>query len=60
MMKELIHALTHYREIRVLQALHGDPESPPRDTDIDFIIVKFEDIVERVIEGLNAVGIEVL
>jgi adenylate cyclase len=35
---ELTHALSHYREIRVLQALHGDPESSPPETDIDFVI----------------------
>jgi adenylate cyclase len=35
---ELAHALSHYREIRVLQALHGDPESSHSETDIDFTI----------------------
>ena len=35
---ELAHALGHYREIRVLEALHRDQKSPPRETDIDFIM----------------------
>jgi TolB-like protein len=35
---ELAHALGHYREIRVLEALHRDQKSPPREADIDFII----------------------
>jgi TolB-like protein len=35
---ELAHALGHYREIRILEAPHRDPESAPSETDIDFII----------------------
>jgi len=35
---ELAHALSHYKEIRVLEALHRDPALPPPDADIDFVI----------------------
>jgi adenylate cyclase len=35
---ELAHALSHYREIRVLEALHRDQKSISRVTDTDFII----------------------
>jgi adenylate cyclase len=35
---ELSHALSHYREIRILQALHRNPESPPSEMGIDFVI----------------------
>jgi adenylate cyclase len=35
---ELTHALSHYREFRVLEARHRQQESTPRQTDIDFII----------------------
>ncbi len=35
---ELAHALGHYREIRILEALHRDQKSPPPEADIDFII----------------------
>jgi TolB-like protein len=36
---ELAHALGHYREIRVLEALHRDQKSPPPpEADIEFII----------------------
>ena len=35
---ELAHALSHYREFRVLEALHRDEASAPRNPDIDFII----------------------
>ena len=35
---ELAHALGHYREIRVLEALHRDQESAPSEMDLDFII----------------------
>jgi adenylate cyclase len=35
---ELAHALGHYREIQVLEALHRDQKSPPPEADIDFII----------------------
>jgi adenylate cyclase len=35
---ELAHALSHYREIRVLEALHRDQKSPPPEMDFDFII----------------------
>ncbi|MDJ0819556.1 MAG: hypothetical protein QNJ58_25360 [Desulfobacterales bacterium] len=35
---ELAHALSHYRELRVLEALHRDEASRPRNADIDFII----------------------
>ena len=35
---ELVHALSHYREIRVLEALHSDMESAPREAHIDFLV----------------------
>jgi adenylate cyclase len=35
---ELAHALSHYREIRVLEALHRDQKSLPWETDIDFMM----------------------
>jgi TolB-like protein len=35
---ELAHALSHYREIQVLEAYHRDPQSSPPDSDIDFNI----------------------
>ncbi|MDX2501812.1 MAG: hypothetical protein QNL14_15085, partial [Deltaproteobacteria bacterium] len=35
---ELAHALSHYREIRVLEALHRDQKSPPPEMDFDFIV----------------------
>jgi adenylate cyclase len=35
---ELAHALSHYQEIRVLEALHRDQKSTSPETDIDFII----------------------
>jgi adenylate cyclase len=35
---ELTHALSHYREFRVLEARHLQQESTPRKTDIDFTI----------------------
>jgi adenylate cyclase len=35
---ELAHALSHYREIRVLEAPHRDQKSPPPEMDFDFII----------------------
>jgi adenylate cyclase len=35
---ELAHALSHYREIRVLEAFQRDPGSPPPETNIDFVI----------------------
>ena len=35
---ELTHALSHYREFRVLEAHHGQQNSAPRPTDIDFTI----------------------
>jgi adenylate cyclase len=35
---ELAHALSHFKEIRVLKAHHRNQESTPRKTDIDFII----------------------
>jgi adenylate cyclase len=35
---ELAHALGHYREIRVLEALHREQKSPPPEMDIDFIM----------------------
>ena len=38
LMAELAHALSHYQEIRVLEAHHRDQKSTPQDTDIDFTI----------------------
>jgi len=35
---ELAHALSHYREIRILEDRHLQQKSSPRQTDIDFII----------------------
>ncbi len=35
---ELAHALSRYREIRILEARHSEPESTHRESDIDFII----------------------
>ena len=35
---ELAHALSHYREIRVLEAIHDDRNSPSREMDSDFTI----------------------
>ncbi|MDJ0815665.1 MAG: hypothetical protein QNJ58_05650 [Desulfobacterales bacterium] len=35
---ELAHALSHYRELRVLEALHRDKSSPPHNPNIDFVI----------------------
>ena len=35
---ELTHALSHYREVLVLDAHHRNQESMPRETDIDFMI----------------------
>ncbi|MEE9531042.1 MAG: hypothetical protein V3W52_08635, partial [Syntrophobacteria bacterium] len=35
---ELAHALSHYREILVLEALHRDQKSAPPEMDLDFII----------------------
>jgi adenylate cyclase len=35
---ELTHALSHYREFRVLETRHLQQESTPRQTDIDFTI----------------------
>ncbi len=35
---ELAHALSHYREIRVLEAPRGDRKSPHTEMDFDFII----------------------
>ena len=35
---ELTHALSHYREIRILQSFSGRPESNPPGADIDFFI----------------------
>ncbi len=35
---ELYHALSHFREIRVCEALHRDAASTPRDKDVDFIL----------------------
>ena len=35
---ELTHALSHYRELRVLEARHLKQKSVPRPTDIDFIV----------------------
>ena len=35
---ELAHALSHYREIRVLEALHRTQKSPSPEIDFDFII----------------------
>ena len=35
---ELAHAIGHYQEIRVVEALHRDRESVPWETDFDFIL----------------------
>ena len=35
---ELAHALSRYREIRLLEALHPDQKWPPPEMDVDFII----------------------
>ncbi len=35
---ELAHALCHYREIRVWEALHRESDKAPAETDIDFVI----------------------
>jgi TolB-like protein len=35
---ELAHALGHYREIRVLEAIHRDQKSPPTEMNFDFTI----------------------
>ncbi len=35
---ELAHVLSHYREIRILEARHCDYNSPSGESDIDFII----------------------
>jgi adenylate cyclase len=47
---ELAHALSHYREIRVLEALHRDQKSPPPEMDFDFII---DGNLRRDPEGVN-------
>ncbi len=47
---ELAHALSHYREIRVLEALNRDEASAPRDPQIDFII---DGNVRRDSEGIK-------
>ncbi len=35
---ELAHALSHYKEIRVLEAIQRDAETRPPESDIDFVI----------------------
>jgi TolB-like protein/Tfp pilus assembly protein PilF len=35
---ELAHALSHYREVRVLEAIHRDQKSPPPEMNVKFII----------------------
>ena len=48
---ELAHALSHYREIRVLESLHRHRKSPPPETQFDFTI---DGNIRRDPEGVNA------